>query len=150
MLQTLGKSNPLPSLSGHWTLSREITAADGNATFSGTAEFVPLDSGALHYTERGLLTLPHGQSLPAFRTYIFQLHETGFTVFFDEIPPRLFHDVKLAPDGAVLLGRVSHFCAPDIYISTYRFLPNGSFQIVHDVTGPKKRYVSSTRYLRAP
>jgi len=141
---------PLPSLSGYWTLSREITAADGNATFSGTAEFVPLNSGALHYTERGLLTLPHGQSLPAFRTYIFQQHETGFTVFFDEIPPRLFHHVRLAPDGAVLLGRVSHFCAPDTYISTYLFLPNGSFQIVHDVTGPKKSYVSSTRYLRAP
>ncbi len=144
------KGSPLPSLTGHWTLSRAITAADGTATFSGTAEFVPLQSGALHYTERGVLTLPHGQNLSAFRTYIFQLHETGFTVFFDEIPPRLFHDVKLVPEGAVLLGSVSHFCAPDTYVSSYRFLPDGSFQIVHDVTGPKKSYASTTRYLRAP
>ncbi len=143
------KGSPLPSLTGHWTLSREIIASDGTATFSGTAEFVPLNSGALHYTERGVLTLPHGPSLSAFRTYIFQPDDTGFTVFFDEIPPRLFHDVKLVPDGELLLGRVSHFCAPDTYISTYRFWPDGSFEIVHDVTGPKKSYVSTTRYLRA-
>jgi len=123
---------------------------EGISAFTGTAEFVLLQSGALHYAERGVLTLPQGNSIPAFRTYIFKPHQTGFTVLFDEIPPRLFHDVKLAPDGEHLLGRVSHFCAPDTYISTYRFLPDGSFQIVHDVTGPKKSYVSSTRYLRAP
>ena len=140
---------PLPSLSSQWTLTRQITSTDGIATFSGTAEFIPLPNGTLHYTERGVLALPHGHSVSAFRTYIFQPNETGFAVFFDEIPPRLFHHIALLPEGDALLGRATHFCAPDTYVSTYRFLPDGSFTIDHDVTGPKKRYASASSYTKS-
>lgn len=138
-----------PRLAGAWTIRREIIGA--GARFSGEAAFRPLDDGRLAYAEHGRLDLPDGTSLKGEQSYFFTPADDGFAVHFDETPPRLFHDVSLQvlADGG-FAGEATHLCVDDIYSSRYLFLPDGSFETTHVVSGPKKDYTVRSIYTRRP
>ncbi|HUN49137.1 MAG TPA: DUF6314 family protein [Stellaceae bacterium] len=131
---------------GLWTLERRIA---GHAAMRGTARFAPLPGGGIEYREEGELRLATGEQLDATRSYRFRALSNGFAVFFAEAPPRLFHEISLVlrSDGS-LAGEARHLCAPDLYLSEYRFAPDGQFSVRHAVRGPRKDYMISTRYRR--
>lgn len=131
-------------LTGIWRFSRVI---DNGARMEGTAVFTPRPDGWLHYREDGTMRLPSGQTFEAYRSYFYAPLAGGFAVYFDETPPetppRLFHEIRLGDD---LTGQAPHQCAADLYESEYRFQPDGSFTVVHAVSGPKKGYRMETVY----
>lgn len=132
-------------LGGAWTFERDIS---NQASMTGRACFRPGQGGHLRYEESGTLLLPTGQAIQARRSYLYFALENGFSVWFDEPAPRLFHEVRLAAAGGVLRGSATHPCGQDQYATVYEFRPDGSFMIRHDVKGPRKDYVSVTVFRR--
>jgi hypothetical protein len=133
----------IQGLKGSWRFTRLI---DNGARMEGLAVFTPRADGWLHYREDGTMRLPDGQTFEAYRSYLYAPMAVGFAVYFDEDPPRLFHEITLSDD---LTGRAPHQCSADLYESEYRFLEDGSFTVVHAVTGPKKSYRMETFYRRS-
>ncbi|OAF12450.1 hypothetical protein AYJ54_06380 [Bradyrhizobium centrolobii] len=133
-------------LAGSWSFNRVI---EGQGTMQGVAIVTPSDKGGLAYREQGNLKLLNGTELQAEREYIFSKSDRGFEVFFNENPPRLFHDISLsATVGGDLSGSAVHLCNLDNYQSTYNFLPDGRFVVRHVVSGPRKGYTMTTTYTR--
>ncbi|MBB3177745.1 DUF6314 family protein [Variovorax sp. Sphag1AA] len=132
-------------LEGSWDLDRTI---EDQATMTGTARFTRQHADVLAYREEGRVRLADGKVLDAHREYRFERAPRGFTVFFAEEPPRVFHQIELACDGDAFAGHATHLCSPDIYDSSYRFLADGTFVIGHTVRGPRKDYVSATLFKR--
>jgi hypothetical protein len=135
----------LARLTGTWTIERSISP-DGR--FRGTAGFMQRADGDFDYSEQGELVLPTGR-FAAGRRYRFEPHETGFSVHFVDTAPRLFHRVELGrlPDGA-WTGEAPHPCGNDLYVTAYRFAPDGTFTIINRVSGPNKDYVVTSAYTR--
>ena len=139
-------SEVVTRLAGSWSFSRIVT---GHVTVEGVAVVMPSDDGAFAYREQGHLTLANGTTLEAEREYIFRRGERGFSVFFKETPPRLFHEISLfASGGGALSGSAGHLCDLDHYQSAYTFFPNGRFVVRHVVSGPRKDYTMVTTYRR--
>jgi hypothetical protein len=137
-------SDVTKKLIGSWSLDRVI---EGQATMQGLAVFTPLDSGWLAYREQGHLKLANGTTVQAEREYFFSSSDGGFSVFFREDPPRLFHEISLsASSGGALSGGARHLCKRDDYQSAYMFLPDGTFVVRHVVSGPSKDYTMNTIY----
>jgi len=137
--------NFLEALVGSWELRRSI---DNGATMTGRASFTDLRGGRLDYHEQGQLRLPDGQLIDAERRYVFEEHADGFSVWFAETPPRLFHRVVLGHGGSSLMGEATHLCGDDRYDGRYEFHSDGSFAVQHAVTGLRKRYSINTTYRR--
>ena len=98
------------------------------------------------------LRLLDGRAFDAHREYLYQRRPNGFAVLFAERPPRLFHEIALQPgdaDGTAWTGTAAHQCSADLYDSHYRFLTDGGFTLRHTVRGPRKDYVSLTRFSAA-
>jgi hypothetical protein len=131
-------------LEGAWTLRRSI---DNGGSMIGTALFTGR-GGCYEYTERGELTLANGCRLDAERRYLFDEAIDGFTVWFLEAPPRLFHRIALCRTGPALIGGGLHLCGDDRYDSRYAFHADGWFSVRHTVAGPHKDYAIETRYER--
>ena len=132
-------------LEGAWHLDRTI---EHQATMTGTAVFRRHGTDVLHYREEGRIRLADGKAFDGHREYRFERAPGGFTVFFAEAPPRLFHRIEVARDADGFTGSATHLCAPDTYDSSYCFLADGSFVIRHSVHGPRKDYVSTTLFRR--
>lgn len=142
----------LAALAGDWILERTVESADPGqcGSLSGQATFAPGGEGRLAYREDGLLTLGAG-SFRAERRYLFAARPDGFAVLFDERPPRLFHEIALVPEAKeTLAGSAEHRCGADLYVSRYRFGPDGGFVVEHRVAGPRKDYRIESRYRRPP
>jgi hypothetical protein len=129
-------------LAGSWQVERVI---DGVPTVSGAANFKIQQPDELLYTEHGHITLPTGKQLPTRQSYIYRFNVDGISVFFDEEPLRLFHQIHFETNGdGVLHGRGSHQCKEDMYTVAYRFFTNDAgqslkgFQIEYKVEGPLK------------
>lgn len=119
-------------------MSRTIQQDDGSeGRFEGTAEWQPEDSGAL-YTETGQVWLGGQGPFLAERRYRWA---ADLGVSFDD--ERFFHQIP--PQG----GAVAHWCPPDQYHGVYDFTRWPVWQVRWRVDGPRKAYVSSTRYTRA-
>jgi len=132
-------------MEGAWDLVRAI---DNHATMHGVATFTRQHTAMLRYREEGRIRLTDGKEFDAHREYRFERATDGFTVFFKEEPPRLFHRIRIVRDADALAGSATHLCSPDVYDSNYRFLADGSFAIRHKVRGPRKDYVSATVFER--
>ena len=130
-------------LEGGWILTRSITH---QATMHGAARFSRTREDSLSYHERVQVRLSSGNSYEAYRDYVFKRDRCGFIVLFAEADQRLFHQVALTLSDGCLLGVAEHLCSADRYLSTYKFLPDGSYAVEHRVSGPKKAYVSTTVY----
>lgn len=135
----------LDRLEGTWVLSRIIEA---QATMTGRAAFNRQDADTLTYREEGRVQLADGKSFDAHREYRFQRAPGGFTVYFAELPPRVFHNIELMRAGDAFIGQATHLCTPDVYESAYCFRSDGTFSIRHTVHGPRKDYVSITVFKR--
>jgi hypothetical protein len=133
------------SLTGSWSLRRSI---DNGVSMSGTATIASLDDGRFSYHERGRLRLADGYEIDGERRYLFEESDGGFSVFFAESQPRLFHRIVLDRTGTGLVGEGTHLCGDDRYDSRYRFSADKSFTIEHAVSGPRKRYRIETLYTR--
>jgi hypothetical protein len=114
----------------------------------GTATFTGRGRGRFDYAERGELKLTNGRRLDAERHYLLEETADGFTVWFAEAPPRLFHRIALRWTGQALVGAGQHLCGDDRYDSRYAFCADGSFSVHHAVAGPRKDYAIETRYRR--
>lgn len=139
-------SGIVAQLQGNWTLHRR---ADGSVLMDGAASFADAGDGHFIYRERGHAVMADGQSFQAERSYIYKNSNDGFSVFFAEKQPRLFHDIVLRKTAGTLTGDARHPCGDDLYLSRYEFLSDGTFTIRHDVSGPRKRYILETSYARA-
>jgi len=130
-------------LPGRWAARRVI---EGTASFEGIATIEPIAADRLAYREEGVLKLPHAGPITAHRSYLYERRPEGFAILFPEAPPRLFQEFRLLPraDGA-LAGSSRHPCAEDLYETTCVVREN-TFWLIHRVMGPRKGYVSTTRY----
>ncbi|WP_299206709.1 DUF6314 family protein [uncultured Tateyamaria sp.] len=127
----------LADFAGAWAIERTITPTVGPvARLEGTARWVPMSDG-LDYFERGVLQMEGAAPMHVERKY----HWTqDLSVFFDD--GRFFHRVPCSG------GRTEHFCDPDTYVGTYDFTAWPSFNVTWDVSGPRKGYISVTRFSR--
>lgn len=124
---------------GHWTVTRDITPAQGQgARFEGTAAWRAVQGGA-QYHEIGTLRVGQGTGMTAERRYFWA---EDLSVYFED--GRLFHHV---PAGG---GQTTHLCDPDIYVLDYDFAGWPRFELRHRVSGPRKDYAMITQFTRAP
>lgn len=114
----------------------------------GTAVFEAGMDGFISYHETVLLRLATGGSFDAERRYLYAARPDGFTVYFFETPPRLFHEISLVRDQSDWVGGATHMCGADIYDSHYVFAADAGFSVSHRVRGPRKNYLSHTVFKR--
>ena len=72
------------------------------------------------------------------RKYIFNILKNDLEIYFYETPKLLFQSIQLKNNDGILHGIASHQCIEDCYTSNYIFKPNLEFEIIHNVTGPRK------------
>lgn len=133
----------LNDFAGLWQLSREIEdLAGGQRLFvQGICRFVEEEEGLMQI-EEGVLTIPGQSPLKAERRYLWREAAAGIAVFFED--GRDFHSFDPRQDQA----EATHDCAPDRYEVCYDFAKWPSWQAVWGVRGPRKDYVSVTRFER--
>ncbi len=129
---------------GRWALERRISdhhsGQDGQMT--GEAVFTTQGADRLIYDETGTLTLAGGTAFTATRRYLWQFGESQIAVFFADGRP--FHTFVPAGHAA----GTDHPCGDDFYTVRYDFTCWPDWQAVWTVTGPRKDYVSTSRYAR--
>ncbi|WP_158944900.1 DUF6314 family protein [Granulicella sp. S190] len=131
-------------LLGEWGFEREIP---GQGRMSGTASFTALEDGSVLYREAGELRLEDGQALQSRQSYLYERGDCGFAVRFHDTR-ELFQVVRFEVEGEEMAGGAEHLCKDDRYVSAYRIYADGSFEIRHRVSGPKKDYAIRTVYWR--
>ncbi|MBU2888725.1 DUF6314 family protein [Celeribacter halophilus] len=135
----------LENFTGLWSMAREIDdrRTGQRATLTGTCRFIMDETGALRQDERGVLHMPEAaQSFEAERRYLWRADAEGIAVFFED--GRFFH----AFDPNAPAPHADHACAPDAYSVRYTFSNWPDWSATWRVTGPRKDYVSVTRYSR--
>ena len=132
-------------LLGDWSLEREIP---GRGRMKGRARFTLLDAETALYEESGELCLEGGQTLHSRQSYVYEKREDGFAVRFAETR-ELFHVMRFGASGDDLVAKASHLCVNDRYLSEYTVRADGSFEVRHQVRGPRKDYVIRTLYRRS-
>lgn len=132
----------LADFEGDWRLERTID--DRNAGqilhFTGMGSFVR-DLDGLAYSESGRLVLPDGSRMEASRGYRWQEQDGRVEVFFED--GSFFHAFPLAANVSA-----EHWCDPDSYAAQYDFGAWPRWSCRWSVTGPRKQYVSESRYWR--
>ncbi|SFI64245.1 DUF6314 family protein [Celeribacter neptunius] len=130
---------------GLWKLDRVIddALAGAEARLTGSCRFTadPEDAGTLIQEEKGLLQMPGlVRPVTAERRYLWRAQGADISVFFED--ERVFHSFDPnRPDPAA-----EHDCAPDRYAVRYDFSAWPVWSAVWTVKGPRKAYVSRTRY----
>lgn len=132
----------LGDFEGAWTVGRTIRDLGGgpHGRFAGRARFAPAPGGLL-CEEAGILRLGGGPGLTAERRTLWREPEPGrIEVAFEDGRP--FH-------GFAAAGRAEamHDCPPDTYRVRYDFTGWPRWTAAWRVTGPRKDYLSVTRYL---
>lgn len=128
---------------GTWDYQREY---DNGSRGTGTAFFKTNKGNRLFYSENGRLILPNNQELNSSIRYEFLFNPSGFDIFFSTPEAALFQSIRFELKDGVYTGQASHLCSKDVYISQYTFFQDKSFEIVHNVKGPKKNYISKTLF----
>jgi hypothetical protein len=127
---------------GVWTVARDIEDLAGGPSgrFRGLARITP-DGDGLRYAEQGALTLGAAKMM-ASRVYLWRLDgPTGVQVLFEDGAP--FHRF----DWGRIESTDEHQCGADHYAVRYSFVAE-TWHAHWRVTGPRKNYASSARYLR--
>ena len=142
----MAKLPHLTDFEGEWGISRTIDdrMASQVGSLTGTANLKPGGyEGGLIYREEGQLDYGDGSSMEATRIYLWQNHDKGISVHFQD--GRDFHVVELDR----LMPDAQHYCAPDMYHVSYDFTnwPK-KWTSVWRVQGPKKDYRMETTYAR--
>lgn len=140
----MGRVLTADDYAGEWRLDRQIvdlTGAQGGS-LTGTARFVCVADTRLDYIENGTLTLTNGAVLTAARRYLWVFGASKVQVYFDD--GRHFHD--FVPQGHA--AGTDHPCGEDYYTVRYDFTVWPVWTAAWRVKGPRKDYVSTTRYSR--
>ena len=137
-----GTRPALEGFLGTWRITREITDARAGATaaFAGEVRFHP-GQGGLIYDETGQLLLPGQPPMVATRRYVWRADGALIALYFDDGRP--FH--AIGPGGR---PEDSHDCPPDRYDVCYDFTAWPVWSARWRVRGPRKDYVSLTRFQR--
>lgn len=128
-----------------WRISRQINDLNANSTAQlvGEVQFVP-DGHGLKYIETGELTLEGGVKMQATRAYSWcetvSGDAAGIDVFFED--GRRFHHIQLGE----IAPKDFHDCPPDAYHVLYDFSRWPVWTAQWRVKGPRKDYVSITRF----
>ncbi|MGA8296019.1 MAG: DUF6314 family protein [Acidimicrobiales bacterium] len=131
-------------LCGRWSLERDVAgpSAEAGTSFSGWAEFTPGEPGLLDYTEHGTLSL-ESATFEARRALAYRLlGATSAEVRFRD--GELFHLLDLSTGRS----RPRYECGADRYLGLYLVNSADCFVVRWRVNGPRKSYVSTTRYSR--
>jgi hypothetical protein len=136
--------NPFDWLLGDWHIRRTIP---GHASIAGGAQVALLAAGEALYEERVEVALESGQRLTGTRRYHYRRTQSGLDILFAETQ-RLFQSLQFRPDGNNLVAEASHDCAMDRYCSQYILHAADCFTVLHTVSGPRKKYISTTEFLR--
>jgi len=130
-------------LLGEWSFNRVFD--NGNTSY-GKVLFKFNNKNEFIYSETGNLKIKNGKVLRSNRKYIYSILKNELQIYFYETPKLLFQSIQLKNNDGILHGISSHQCIEDCYISNYIFKPNLEFEIIHNVTGPRKNYSSHTTY----
>jgi hypothetical protein len=130
-------------LTGSWSLERNIS--DGSLG-TGTARIAPFGRDRLSFHEVVALTLASGQTIAGSRSFTVEADAEAMVWRFADGPNHgaLFQRFCGAANGSTS----SHSCGDDLYRSTLTLLGPDCFEMVHEVSGPEKSYVMTTRYFR--
>lgn len=133
----------LTPFEGPWRLYRQIEdrLAGTHLVFEGTAS-LERDGHGLTYCERGLWTTSDWGPTRATRTYLWRAEGDQIRVDFEDGRP--FHGFLATGPRA----ESRHACAPDHYAVEYSLDLPTCWEAVWHVLGPRKDYVSRTRYDR--
>ena len=131
----------LGDFEGDWVLERSIADRRGaDAQFRGQAYFVP-DGAVLRYREIG--TLEMGETaFEAEQSHLWRLDGSRFRISFADGRP--FHDFE----AGIEQPQARHDCPPDLYLVRYDFSAWPEWTAEWTVTGPRKDYLSTSRYVR--
>lgn len=133
------------SLVDRWKLDRTIS---GDASFTGETIFEWLEPDVLRMQESGNISMADGQEIAASRNWIWKLEgENRLHIFYDEIPPRSYHNLDLILEDDIWIGEATHICKPDIYLGRYR-LDTNLLTINQKIDGPNKNYALTSIYSR--
>jgi hypothetical protein len=130
-------------LVGRWTIEREIAGhQQGPTRFSGSARITHTDGGDLEYAEIGMLTIGAAPLEAGRRLSLHLVSQASAEVrFADGTPFRLL-------DLSAGWWRVHLACADDRYRGRFLARSNDELAVRWHVEGPRKQYVSSSRYTR--
>ena len=133
----------LTPFEGRWRLYREIEdrMAQTELVFEGRAQLDRAGAG-LTYVEDGQWTKSTWGKTRASRCYLWRAEGDRICVDYED--GRAFH--SFAPGLATCES--GHDCAPDRYDVTYRFHLPELWKADWRVAGPRKNYISRTRYTR--
>ncbi|MGI9351435.1 MAG: DUF6314 family protein [Rhizobiaceae bacterium] len=132
------------TLIGEWSLSRAISTGE---QMEGSLVFSRMDSSNLQANEVGDMRMASGNVISATRQWIWRIGDAGLQIYFDEDPPRLYHQVKPVARAGAWHGEGHHDCQPDTYVGDYLFSDN-KIIIKQDVLGPNKDYQIISEYQR--
>ncbi len=140
-------SRVLETVCGTWSLERAI---DDGTTARGAARFVPQADGSLDYTERVLMSLATGRTLNATQRLRYRSGERG-TIIVERCDPlrgwSLLHRLMFEAEGDDWSASDVHLCGRDRYAVIMKVQRSG-LTVVYRVSGPAKRYVSTSIYTR--
>ncbi len=141
------------NLRGNWTIERTI---DNQGRMNGIAWFRNSNNeqNTLHYREEGVFTLNSGRSCNIYREYVYRFQNNNISAYFVENgkTDRLFHILEFdspALTGSTMKAKAKHICRCDTYDVIYEFYSDNAFNIIYQVKGPLKNYVSSTFFKRS-
>lgn len=138
----MAQRRELSAFIGRYSVSRRIDDrhAQTETLFDGEAE-IAVQGGRAIYREVGHLIMGD-QRFEAERSYLW--HEVGGRIFVSFEDGRAFHNFD-----PTLGGQASaHLCGEDMYRGGYDFSEWPRWALNWRVQGPRKDYVSTSRYLR--
>jgi hypothetical protein len=129
---------------GVWQLDRRIEHAggQGGARLTGTARFLRSGQTLIH-EESGCLSIDGmaGPGMQAERRYLWRAEAGWIEVSFEDGRP--FHSFALG----VADPEAAHLCSPDRYAVRYDFARWPEWATVWRVTGPRKDYEMTSRFV---
>ena len=130
-------------LLGTWVLEREVS---GQARIEGELRVSASGEGLAEYAERCAVRTDDGAQFTGSQRYTVRQSANGFVLCFAETGA-VFQELGFAVGGdGSLRAEAVHRCAGDEYASAYVLGPGRAFSVRHAVRGPRKSYVSVTRF----
>jgi hypothetical protein len=133
----------LVKIIGTWNLQRKIS---NQLPIIGTAVIHSINEFTVSYQEEVLTPLLKGKVIKGTQEYRLEKNSDFLEIFFcnglnaGQIFQRFLFNASQS--------KSIHICAKDQYRSTWIWLNEESFQLKHEVKGPRKDYVMITNYFK--
>lgn len=146
-------------LEGIWKFRRKLQHKGIDHPYGeavGTAVFEKTENNVLFYREEGVLTTNAEEELKFYRENFYEYSENDDKVakYLAENKQKLtfMYDLQFVKTEKDVLANGTHLCVNDTYKARFRFPKDefDTFDLLYEVTGPKKDYLSETSYERVP